>query len=104
MSDGRGKGLGQAPTNVLALGSGMMRAKGVPCLRICTVSPAPSHLETLAKLLRRSRTVAVLIVIRRYHIFEKRSRRFPEQLCVRHFQSEFGRGLGDIFVSAAGKI
>ena len=54
-------GLGQAPTNVLGLGSGTTRAKGLPRFRTWTTSPASSHLEIRLNSLRRSRTVAVFI-------------------------------------------
>src|SRR5437879_3598755 len=67
MSGGSGCGLGQAARNVLDFGSGMTRAKGLPRLRTCTTSPAANHLEIRLNSFRRSRTVAVFIVIHMYH-------------------------------------
>src|SRR2546422_9434873 len=51
------------PRNELCVGSGTIRANGLPCLKICTVSPFVTQREIRAKLFRISPTVAVLIVI-----------------------------------------
>jgi hypothetical protein len=56
-----------APKKVPAAGAGTMRAMGLPRLTIWFVSPAASHLDNRLKLLRRSRTLAVFMVIRWYH-------------------------------------
>src|SRR5207244_8813839 len=67
MSRGSGIELGHAPTKDLDWGSGTTRANGFPRFRTCTTSPLSSHLEIRLNWFRRSRTVAVFIVIPMYH-------------------------------------
>src|SRR5881409_3667165 len=67
MSGGSGNALGQAPRNVFGCGSGTTRANGLPRLSTCTISPASNHLDIRPNWLRRSRTVAVFMVIHMYH-------------------------------------
>src|SRR5665213_4535447 len=69
MSSGSGYGLGVQPSNVLGLprALGTRSATALPRLKISMVSPLSSHLERRAKSFRKSRTLAVFMVIHLYH-------------------------------------
>src|ERR1035441_8521458 len=69
MSSGTGNGLGVQPSKLvrLPLALGTRSATCLPRLMISMVSPLSSHLESRAKSFRKSRTVAVFMVIHLYH-------------------------------------
>ena len=69
MSSGSGYGLGVQPSKVRGLprALGTRSAMGLPRLRISIVSPRSSHLESRANSFRKSRMVAVFMVIQLYH-------------------------------------
>src|ERR1039457_2937976 len=69
MSLGTGNGLGVQPSKLvrLPLALGTRSATCLPRLMISMVSPLSSHFESRAKSFRKSRTVAVFMVIHLYH-------------------------------------